>query len=64
MRAPPRTITEAERRLDDAWAVHRTLLLAEARAPALRDNPQWLLLRMDAFETFHDLFLARCRDVR
>lgn len=40
----------------DAWSVHRALLSAEAREPALRDNPRWKLLRMDAYEAFHTTF--------
>lgn len=60
MSAPSRTTRETERRLDDAWAVHRTLLLAEARAPALRDNPQWMLLRMDAYEAYYNLMMRWC----
>ncbi|MGJ0236967.1 hypothetical protein ACQEPB_00400 [Novosphingobium fluoreni] len=41
-----------EHQLQDAWAAHRGLLMAEQRDPSLRDNPQWKLLRMDAYETF------------
>lgn len=36
----------------DAFVVHQTLILAEQRDPALKRNPQWQLLRMDAYEAF------------
>jgi hypothetical protein len=46
-------VRETIERADDAFAVHRALILAETRDPSLRDNPQWILHRMDAFETYH-----------
>lgn len=51
-----------ERQLDDAWEVHAELVRAQARNPQLRDNPQWKLIRMDAYETFHNLLAGYLRD--
>lgn len=42
--------------VDDAWQVHRALVMAELHNPALADNPRWKLHRMDAYEDFHNLF--------
>lgn len=47
---PERNATE------DAFHVHSALVTAEVTLPWLRDNPQWRLLRMDAYETFYNLF--------
>jgi hypothetical protein len=52
---PATRLADPERRLHEAWAVHCGLILAERVSPTLRDNPQWKLLRMDAYETFHNL---------
>lgn len=41
-----------EQRAHDAWECHRVLLLTERDRPWLRENPQWLMLRADAFEQF------------
>lgn len=57
-----RAMPDHERRQHDAWAVHQALLLAETYNPGLRDNPQWRLHRMDAYETFHNLMAAGCCD--
>lgn len=54
------TAVNAERdRLEDAFNVHQALVVAENAMPWLRDNPQWRLLRFDAFETFHNLMEGR-----
>lgn len=52
------TFAYREREATDAFEVHRALLLAERRNPKLRNNPQWLLQRMDAFEAFNNAFVA------
>lgn len=39
-------------RAEHGWEVHQALVKAEAANPALRDNPAWKCLRMDAFEAF------------
>lgn len=49
------TILPPRSRLQDAFDVHAALLTAEVTLPYLRDNPQWNIIRMDAYETFHDL---------
>jgi len=36
----------------DAFAVHAALLRAERDEPSLRENPRWILIRMDATEAF------------
>ena len=46
------------RQASDASAVHSALLRAERTNPELRDNPQWQLLRTDAFERFAMAFKA------
>lgn len=51
------------RQVDDAWQVHRALLIAETRNPELKENPQWKLHRMDAYEDFYGM-LERYTDVR
>lgn len=58
----PATIrdTELHRRLDEAWEVHRAMILSEIRDPALRANPQWMLLRMDAYEAYYNLMMRWC----
>lgn len=56
-RAEPPTLHE----LDDAWQVHRALIVAELRNPGLAANPRWKLHRMDAYEDFHNL-LTRSGD--
>lgn len=35
-----------------AYDVHAALVKAEARNPTLRDNPQWTILRADAYDRF------------
>ena len=45
-----------ERRAADAYEVHRMLLLMETFRPALKGNPHWRCLRMDAFEAFCNAF--------
>ena len=39
-------------RAEDAFAVHAALLKAQVNDPALRDNPQWTIIRQEAFERF------------
>ena len=43
---------EEERDLADAFNVHAALVAVEAKRPALKDNPRWKMLRMDAYEAF------------
>ena len=54
-RAPSRTPIPI-REMDDAWQVHRALIMAELLNPGLSTNPRWRLHRMDAYEDFHNLF--------
>ncbi len=50
------TTSVDERRAHDAFAVHAALCRCERELPSLRDNPQWTLLRQDAFERFATCF--------
>lgn len=45
-----------EGRARDAFAVHAALLKAERDDPSLSRNPQWTLLRQDAYERFSNAF--------
>lgn len=36
----------------DAYEVHAALLTAENRSRRLKQNPQWTVLRQDAYEAF------------
>jgi len=45
-----------EQRAYDAFNVHCALIKAEQREPALASNPQWIILRQDAFEAFANAF--------
>lgn len=45
-----------ERRAIDAFNVHCALLRAERNEPALKNNPQWTIIRQDAFEAFSAAF--------
>lgn len=58
---PTRPATVPLHELDEAWSVHRALIMAELRSPGLMNNPRWKLHRMDAYEDFHNL-LTRSRD--
>lgn len=49
------TLMDAKR-ANNAFEVHATLLKMEAERPSLKDNPQWQLIRMDAFEAFDNAF--------
>lgn len=40
------------RQAEDAFQVHAALARCEAAVPTLTDNPQWTILRQDAFERF------------
>lgn len=51
-----RTIAVHEQEAHDAFAVHCALLKAERRDPELSKNPQWTVLRQDAFERFSNAF--------
>ena len=42
------------------WAVHRALIIAESGDETLKQNPRWQLLRMDAYEAFHDAITRYC----
>lgn len=44
--------TAREQEATDAFVVHKALVMAEKREPALQQNPQWQCLRMDAYEAF------------
>lgn len=41
-----------EARAHDAWECHQALILTEQFRPFLRENPQWQMLRADAYEQF------------
>lgn len=41
-----------ERKARDAYQVHAALLTAENRDARLKQNPQWTMLRQDAYEAF------------
>ena len=51
-----RTIAFHEQEATDAFAVHCALLKAECYDPDLRKNPQWTVLRQDAFERWSNAF--------
>ena len=51
-----RTIAVHEKAALDAFAVHCALLKAERVDPALSNNPQWTVLRQDAYERFSNAF--------
>lgn len=42
---------------EQAFAVHAALLKAETADPSLADNPFWRVLRLNAYEQFHNLFV-------
>lgn len=48
----PRVIHFDRKLADDAFAVHAALVQAEGRNRHLRHNPQWTVLRQDAYERF------------
>jgi hypothetical protein len=50
------TIAIDEQRAVDAFAVHCALLKAERSEPKLSRNPQWIMLRQDAYEAFSNAF--------
>lgn len=41
---------------EQAFAAHAAMVRAEAREPALKDNPCWTLLRREAFARFDRAF--------
>lgn len=45
-----------EQRAMDAFNVHCALVKAEQAAPHLQNNPQWIIIRQDAFEAFYRAF--------
>lgn len=45
-----------EKRAYDAFNVHTALIKAEQREPSLAKNPQWIIIRQDAFEAFANAF--------
>lgn len=45
-----------ERRAREAFDVHAALLKAERDDPKLSRNPQWTVLRQDAYEAFSAAF--------
>ena len=45
-----------ERRAREAFDVHAALLKAQRENPALLRNPQWTVLRQDAYEAFCSAF--------
>lgn len=50
------TYSMDEQRAFDAFNVHCALIKAEQRDPALSRNPQWIIIRQDAFEMFANAF--------
>lgn len=50
------TIAVNEREAMEAFAVHAALLKAERDDPSLASNPQWTVLRQDAFERFSNAY--------
>lgn len=48
----PKVILCDARKADDAFAAHAALLKAEARDQRLKRNPEWTIIRQDAFERF------------
>lgn len=52
----PKTIAANEQRASDAYAVHCALLKAERADRSLSRNPQWIMLRQDAYEAFSNAF--------
>lgn len=49
-----------ERKARDAFEVHSALLKAERSDPALCHNPQWTVLRQDAYTAFRAAFAVLC----
>ncbi len=47
-----------ESRASNAYEVHSALLRTERLVPALKRNPQWTIIRQDAFERFAEAFKA------
>ena len=43
---------EDQRKADESFAAHTALLKAERADPSLFNNPQWTILRQDAYERF------------
>lgn len=39
-----------------AWIEHKALLQAQVAAPTLAKNPQFIMLKQDAYERFHSAF--------
>lgn len=48
-----------KKKADDAFEIHRALILLEQAHPTLLNNPQWEILRRDAFERFNEAFGVR-----
>lgn len=53
---PIPVIAVDEQRAMDAFEVHQALLLTERRNRLLRENPQWQLIRADAYEAFANAY--------
>lgn len=45
-----------KQKAEHAFEVHRALILLEQVRPGLLDNPQWTILRQDAFERCNEAF--------
>lgn len=43
---------------DQAYARHRALAIALREDPTLRDDPQFTIMRQDAYEQFHSAFVT------
>ena len=41
---------------ESAFMAHKALIRAEQANPSLKDNPDWTLLRLEAFERFSEAF--------
>lgn len=53
------TYTFDEIRAIEAFNVHCALLRAERNEPALKNNPQWTIIRQDAYEAFSRAFTVQ-----
>ena len=51
-------MADPHRDLEDAFNVHAALVAAEIARPHLRANPRWQLIRMDAYEAYHNAMVG------
>lgn len=47
---------QASTAVNEAWREHQALLIALRDAPSLSDRPEFIALRMDAFERFSNAY--------